>query len=160
MCWTCLSVVSTSQTSIKTFSAGRQRKRERVKEIQATSHLSHHKKPSSLGYEHSFTRKSKKERGMRICQVQTTKRCCLIHPSSTCPLQWQWHHLNHLNPPQHDLWRVTHHSNAHTSLWDSCWTAYLAENTKRLTMWFIQNYSSTVLLHSERFPIVHRGPGN
>lgn len=28
VCWTCLSVVSTSQTSIKTFSAGRVRKRE------------------------------------------------------------------------------------------------------------------------------------
>lgn len=101
-----------------------------------------------------------KEWRMRVCQVQTTKRCCLTHPSSTCPLQWQWHHLNHLNPPQHDLWQVTRHSNAHTSMWGGCWSAYLAENTTRLTMWFIQNYSSTVLLHTEHLPIVHCGPGN
>lgn len=101
-----------------------------------------------------------KEWGMRVCQVQTTKMGRLTHPSSTCPLQWQWHNLNHLNPPQHDLWQVTRHSNAHTSVWDDCGTAYLAENTTRLTTWFIQNYSSAVLLHTERSLIVHCGPGN
>lgn len=101
-----------------------------------------------------------KEWRMRVCQVQTTKRCYLTHPSSTCPLQWQWHHLNHLNPPQHDLWQVTRHPNAHTSTWDDCRTAYLAENATRLTTWFIQNYSSMVLLHIEHLPIVHCGPGN
>lgn len=153
-------MVSTSQTSIKTFSAGRGKRRERAKEIQATSHLSHHKKPLVPGLHVLLSQGEAKERGMRICQIQTTKRCCLTHPSSACPLQYQWHHLNHLNPPKHDPWQVTHHSNARTSLWDSCWTAYLAENINGLTVWFIQNYSSMVLLHSERSPIVHRGPGN
>lgn len=64
VCWTCLSVVSTSQTSIITFSAGRQKKRERErgKEIQATSHLSHHKKPSSQGNGSSFRGKSEREK--------------------------------------------------------------------------------------------------
>lgn len=104
--------------------------------------------------------KALKEWRMRVCQVQTTKRGYLTHPSSTCPLQWHWHHLNHLNPPQHDLWQVTHHSNTRTFAWDDCGTAYLAENTTRLTMWFIQNYSSSPLLHTEHLPIVHRGPGN
>lgn len=94
-----------------------------------------------------------KEWRMRVCQVQTTKRCYLTHPFSTCPLQWQWHHLNHLNPPQHDLWQVTRHSSTHTSTWEDCGTAYLAENTARLTTWFIQNYSSMVLLHTEHLPI-------
>lgn len=31
------------------------------------------------------------------------------------PLQRQRRRLNHLNPPQRDPWRVTHHSNARTS---------------------------------------------
>ena len=156
-CWTCLSVVSTSQTSIKTFSAGTERKRGRGKEWKRskqplTSLIIRSPRPRAMS--------PPSEWRMRVCQVQTTKRCCLTHPSSTCPLQWRWHHLNHLNPPQHDLWQVTRHSNAHTSMWDDCGTAYLAENTTRLTMWFIQNYSSAVLLHTERLPIVHCGPGN
>lgn len=157
---TCLPAVSTSQTSIKTSSAGWARETERRSQRDArTSHPSHHKKFSSQGYGPP-SEKALKEWRMRVCQVQTTKRGYLTHPSSTCPLQWHWHHLNHLNPPQHDLWQVTHHSNTRTFAWDDCGTAYLAENTTRLTMWFIQNYSSSPLLHTEHLPIVHRGPGN
>lgn len=162
MCWTCLSVVSTSQTSIITFSAGRQKKRERGKEGKRsrqplTSLIIRSPHPRAMG---PPSEGKVKERRMKICQVQTTKRCCLTHPSWTRPLQWQWHHLNHLNPPQHDLWQVTHHSNVHTSLWDARWSAYLAENINRLTTWFIQNYSSMVLPHTKHLPIVHCGPGN
>lgn len=161
MHWTCLSVVSTSQTSIKNILCW-QREKEGEKEWKRSKQpltflIIRSPHPRAMG---PPSEGRVKEWRMRVCQVQTTKRCCLKHPSSTRPLQWQWHHLNHLNPPQHDLWQVTRHSNAHTSMWDSGWTAYLAENTTRLTMWFIQNYSSTVLLHTEHLPIVHCGPGN
>lgn len=40
VCWTCLSVVSTSQTSIKTFSAGRERERGERKSERDPSNLS------------------------------------------------------------------------------------------------------------------------
>lgn len=52
---TCLPAVSTSQTSIKTSSAGWARETERRSQRDArTSHPSHHKKFSSQGYGPSF----------------------------------------------------------------------------------------------------------
>lgn len=158
---TCLPAVSTSQTSIKASSAGWARETGRRSEGDMREPLTpliiRSPCPRAMG---PPSEKALKERRMRVCQAQTTKRGYLTHPFSTCPLQWQWHHLNHLNPPQHDLWQVTHHSNTRTFACDDCGIAYLAENTTRLTTWFIQNYSSSALLHTEHLPIVHRGPGN
>jgi len=62
--------------------------RKRVKEIQATSHLSHHKKPSSQGYAPTFRGESERVKDESL-SGSNNKEVLPYTSSSTCPLQWQ-----------------------------------------------------------------------